>query len=68
MIIPHLDYGDILYDKLEGENFRNKLETFKYRACLAITSALQGTSRQTLYNEIGLHSLSKRRWCNKRIF
>ena len=28
----------------------------------------QGTSRQNLYDELGLHSLSKRRWCSKLIF
>ena len=25
-IRPHLDYGDILYNKPENENFQNKLE------------------------------------------
>ena len=50
-IRPHLDYGDILYDKPE-----------------TITGAIQGTSRQRLYDELGLHSLSKRRWHNKLAF
>ena len=45
-IRPHLDYGDILYDKPEDQNFRNKLEKVQYKACLAITDAIQGTSRQ----------------------
>ena len=67
-IRPHLDYGDILYDKPENENFQNKLEKVQYRACLAITGAIQGTSRQKLYDELGLHSLNKRRWRNKLIF
>ena len=67
-IRPHLDYGDILYHKSENENFQNKLEKVQYRACLAITGAIQGTSRQKLYDELGLHSLSKRRWRNKLIF
>ena len=53
-IRPHLDYGDILYDKPENENFQNKLEKVQYRACLAITGAIQGTSRQKLYEELGL--------------
>ena len=64
---PHLDYGDILYDKPNNENFQNKLEKVQYRACLAITGAIQGTSRIKLYDELGLHSLIKRRWCNKLI-
>ena len=64
----HLDYGDILYDKPSNENFQNKLEKVQYRACLAITGAIQGTSRTKLYDKLGLHSLIKRRWCNKLIF
>ena len=65
---PHLDYGDILYDKPNNENFQNKLEKAQYRACLAITGAIQGTSRIKIYDELGLHSLIKRRWRNKLIF
>ena len=65
---PYLDYGDILYDKPNHENFQNKLEKVKYRACPAITGAIQGTSRIKLYDEQGLYSLIKRRWCNKLIF
>ena len=66
---PHLDYGDILYDKPNNENFQNKLEKVEYRACLAITGAIQGTSSRTkLYDELGLRSLIKRRWCNKSVF
>ena len=67
-IRPHLDYGDILYDKPEDENFQNKLQKVQYRGCLAITGAIQGTSRQKCYRELGLHSLSKRRWRNKIFF
>ena len=59
-IRPHLDYGDILYDKPENENFQNKLEKVQYRACLAITGAIQGTSRQKPFNKLGLDLLSKR--------
>ena len=65
---PHLDYGDIFDDKPNNENFQNKLEKVQYRACLAITGAIQGTSRIKLYDELGLHSLIKRCWCNKLIF
>ena len=67
-IRPHLDYGDILYDKLNNENFQNKIERIQYRACLAITRAIQGTSREKVYDEFGLHSLAKRRWRSKLIF
>ena len=65
---PHLDYGDIWYDKPSNDNFQNKMEKVKYRACLAITGGKQGTFREWLYDELGLHSLVKRRWRNKLVF
>ena len=65
---PHLDYGDILYDKPSNDNFQSKMEKVQYRACLARTGGIQGTSRERLYDELGLHSLVKRRWRNKLVF
>ena len=57
-----------MINKPNKENFQNKLEKVQYRACLSITGAIQGTSRTKLYDELGLHSLIKRRQCNKLIF
>ena len=57
----------MLYDKPNNENFQNKLEKVQYRACLAITGAIQGTSRTKLYDELGLHSLIKRGCCNELV-
>ena len=37
---PHLEHGDILYDKPNNENFQNKIEKVQYKACLAITGAI----------------------------
>ena len=34
----------------------------QYNAALAITGAIRGTSREKLYQELGLESLQKRRW------
>ena len=67
-IRPNLDYGDILYDKANNENFQNKIEKLQYRACLAITGAIQGTSREKNCDKLGLHSLAKLRWGSKLIF
>ena len=61
-IRPHLDYGDILYGSPSSENFQSKLEKIQYGACLAVTGAIKETSRERLYNELGLHSLSARCW------
>ena len=67
-IRPHLEYGDILYDKPDNESFQNKIEKVQYKACLAITGAIQGISREKLYEALGLHSLVERRRRNKLIF
>ena len=64
----HLDYGDIVYDKPNNESFTNNLERVQYKTCLAITGAIQGTSRERLNKELGLESLSDRRWVRKLTF
>ena len=45
---PHLDDGDILYDKPSNDNFENKMEKVQYRACVEITGGIQGTSRERI--------------------
>ena len=64
-IRPHLDYGDTIYDQAYKESFHQKLESIQYNAALAITGAIRGTSREKLYQELGLESLQKRRWYRK---
>ena len=34
----------------------------QYKAALAITGAIEGTSRDKIYQELGLESLKSRRW------
>ena len=64
----HLDYGDIVYDKPNNESFISRSERVQHKACLAITGAIQGTSCECLYKELGLESLSDRRWVCKLTF
>ena len=64
-IRPHIDYGDIIHDETYNEPFHQKMESIQYNAALAITGALRGTSREKLYQELGLESLRKRRWYRK---
>ena len=64
-IRPHLDSGDITYDQAYNASFHQKLELLQYNACLAITGAIRGTSREKLYEELGLESLQLRRWFRK---
>ena len=62
---PHLDYGDIIYDQPNNENFLQKIERIQYKAALAITDAIKGTSQNKLYSELGFESLKFRRWFRK---
>ena len=61
-IRPHLDYGDIIYDKAYNSSFHQNLEKIQYNSALAITGAIRGTSKEKLYQELGLESLKKRQW------
>ena len=56
-IRPHLDYGDISYDKPFNNSFQNKIESIEYNVWVAITGTIRGTSKERLYEEIGLESL-----------
>ena len=64
----HLDYADIIYDKPNNASFKNKIENVQYRACIAMTGTIQGTSRERLYCELGLESLTDRLWIRKLVF
>ena len=61
----HFDYGDILYDRAHNVSFHQKLESLQYNACLAITGAMRGSSKEKLYQELGFESLEQRRWYRK---
>ena len=53
-IRPHLDYGDIIYDQAYNASFQQKVESIQYNAALAITGAIRGTSKEKLFEELGL--------------
>ena len=57
---PHLDYGDVFYDRAFNESFQNQLESVQYNAALAIMGAIRSSSREKLYQELGLESLKSR--------
>ena len=63
---PLIDYGDIIYDQPQNDSFCKKTESVQYKANLPITGAIQGTSRNKIYQELGLESLKSRRW-HKRL-
>ena len=81
LLRPHLDYCDIIFhvppltngdlddtERVENEILRQlmtKIESVQYQAALAITGTWQGTSRIKIYKELGLESLSDRRFANR---
>ena len=61
----HLEYGNILYDQAFNISFHERLESVQYNACLAITGAIKGTSKEILYQELDLEFLRLRRGYRK---
>ena len=59
---PHHDYSDIIYDQDHNASLHQKLESLQGNACLAITGAIRGSSREKLYQELGFESLRQGRW------
>ena len=48
-----------------NESLQNKLESVQYNVALAITGSIRGSSREKLYQELGLESLKLQRWYRK---
>ena len=48
-VIPHLDYGDILYGQAYNALFHQKLEKMQYNACMAITGTIRGILKEKTY-------------------
>ena len=46
-------------DQPQNESLCEKIESVQYKAALAITGAIQGTSREKMYQELRLESLKK---------
>ena len=61
---PLTDYRDIIYDQPQNESFCEKLGFSQYKSALAITVAMQGSSRDKIYQELELESLKSRRCIN----
>ena len=62
---PYLDYGDIIYDQGYNASFQQKVEGIQYNAALAITGTIRGTSKEKMFEELGLESLQHTRWYKK---
>ena len=58
---PHLDDGDIIYHD-QNMLLSRKLESIPYEAALVVSGAWKGTNTDRLLEELGLETLSNRRW------
>ena len=58
----------MIYDQPYNATFINNIESVQYKAALAITGAIKGTSRERLYQELGLESLCDRRRYRRLIY
>ena len=67
-VMTNLDYVDIINDNPFNESLKRKIEMVQYNVGLIITSAFKGTSRDKIYEELGLESLADRRWTRKLLF
>ena len=65
---PNLDYAGVIYDKPFNESFERKIEMVQYKAALVITDAIKETSRNRLYQELGLDFSADRRWSRRLFF
>ena len=66
--MPHLDYGGVFYDQPNSSlklKILNKIESVQQNAVLAIICAIRGTSKDKLYQELGLESLRNRGWLRR---
>ena len=65
-ILPHFDYGDILYDNCPLY-YKDKLEDTNLDALRTIIGTVRGTSHSKIYTESGFSSLFERRKKHKCI-
>ena len=54
---PHLNYGDAPFDQVFHASSHETLESIPYSACLALTGTIRGTSKEKLYQKLGLELL-----------
>ena len=60
-IRPNLDYADIICNEPFSKSLKRKIEMVQCNTAPIITGAFNGTSRDKIYQELGLQSLADRR-------
>ena len=56
----HLDYADVTFVKPDNKTFSNQIESAQYNAALAMTRTIRSTSKEKLYQELGLETMDER--------
>ena len=67
-IRPHLDCGDVIYDRASKESFHQSLESLQYSAAIAITRTIRGASSEKLLQDLDLEIIKSTRWLRKLCF
>ena len=58
----HLAYADAIFDKLSNATFSNEIKPAQHNAALAIAGTIRDTSKEKLYQELGLEVIKERRF------
>ena len=48
---PHLDYGDVVYDRTFNKSFHQSRESLQYSVSIAIEAAIRGTSSEKCFKK-----------------
>ena len=48
---PHLDYGDVVYDRTFNKSFHQSRESLQYSVSIAIDAAIRGTSSEKCFKK-----------------
>ena len=51
----HLNYGDVIYNQPNNSRLSGNIETVQYNATLVIIGTIRRTSKEKLYQELGLN-------------
>ena len=57
---PHLDYGDVICNQPLNESLSNRIESVQYKAALAITGAIQGSSQKKIISGIKFRAFTSK--------
>ena len=60
MVVKENPDRKINYDQGFNNSFHQKNESLQYNAALAITGTIRGTSREKIYQELGLEPIQQR--------